>query len=562
MAGRPRPVAAREPGAAWGGDLVRLLLALLVLGALYGGLAWYAGARAPAGATVGGIHIGGLTVDEAAHRLDTQLAYMASTPVTLQLADADIVTSAPKLGLRVDAQGSAQAATGFTLDPRTIWRRLTETSSQPLKIAVDDGTLNAELTRIAGTVNRPVSEGGIRFVGTNVESTPALSGYAVDVPATARAVVDAWPATTITGVVTVTRPSVAPAEVARVAEDVADRILASPVTLKVGGRSAKVYPKSFAPIMYFRRSGSSLALAVDGAKVPAALLKAAPALHVAPVNATVRLSGGRVVVVPERPGTQVNGPSAAPLLAKALLGKGTAQRAATLPTSPRPAAVTAAKVRSWGIDHVLASVEVPAPAGASAARAANVGRAAARINGVVLDPGKRLSLGARIGRGYADASAAGVADDDRGRTQVASALYAAAFRSGLAVGPRQAPSQHVDGYPLGLDATLLGGDVSLTNDTPYPVIVAASRAGSGVRVTIFGSATRRASVWEGARRGVVPPQSSTRPARGCVARPGSPGFTVTVGRTVRQGADTRGSISVRSHYRPIHAIVCAATSPG
>ena len=62
---------------------VRLLVALLVLAAVYLGVSWYAGRSISPGTQVAGVFVGGLTEEQAAERLGERLDEIRRRPVTV-----------------------------------------------------------------------------------------------------------------------------------------------------------------------------------------------------------------------------------------------------------------------------------------------------------------------------------------------------------------------------------------------------------------------------------------------------------------------------------------------
>ncbi len=118
--------------------------------------------------------------------------------------------------------------------------------------------------------------------------------------------------------------------------------------------------------------------------------------------------------------------------------------------------------------------------GSLPARTANIARAAAALDGIVLRPGEQLSFDAIVGprteaRGYASAPV--ILRDARqfqtggGVCQVASTLFVAGLLAGLTPVERFRHSTPVDYIPLGWDATIAWGakDLKLRNDLEQPV---------------------------------------------------------------------------------------------
>ena len=111
-------------------------------------------------------------------------------------------------------------------------------------------------------------------------------------------------------------------------------------------------------------------------------------------------------------------------------------------------------------------------------RVKNIARAAKYLDGTVMAPGELWSFNRTVGprtveRGFVDAPVI-VADEVEpgvggGVCQVATTLFAAGVLGGLDVVKRRSHSRPSGYAPLGLDATVIDGEVDLQLRNPYPV---------------------------------------------------------------------------------------------
>lgn len=142
-----------------------------------------------------------------------------------------------------------------------------------------------------------------------------------------------------------------------------------------------------------------------------------------------------------------------------------------------PAAVTSEMLLDVDVTLVLAGYETDF-SNTGRGREANVRLAASRLNGVVLAPGEQLAFNEVVGprtleRGFDWAPE--IYDDEMvpgiggGTCQVASTLHAAAVMGGLEIVRRRPHSRPSSYIPLGLDATVIDGEVDLILRNPYPV---------------------------------------------------------------------------------------------
>jgi len=140
-----------------------------------------------------------------------------------------------------------------------------------------------------------------------------------------------------------------------------------------------------------------------------------------------------------------------------------------------PARVTASMLASVDVSKVLGAFETSFK-GTGRGRAINIRRAAQYLDGTILAPGQTLSFNKLVGprtveRGFAYAPV--ISNDELepgvggGVCQVASTLHAAAVLGALDVPQRRSHSRPSGYAPLGLDATVIDGEVDLKIRNPY-----------------------------------------------------------------------------------------------
>lgn len=139
--------------------------------------------------------------------------------------------------------------------------------------------------------------------------------------------------------------------------------------------------------------------------------------------------------------------------------------------------------------------------GRSAEQLFNIVRAARRLDGAVVLPGREFSLAAVLGdtgpgQGWRQAQMirGGVVEQAvaGGICQVSSTLYNAALSSGMQITERHAHSRPVASVPPGRDATLARGiaDLRFRNGREHPVRIRAVARGERLSVTILGAGER------------------------------------------------------------------------
>lgn len=159
--------------------------------------------------------------------------------------------------------------------------------------------------------------------------------------------------------------------------------------------------------------------------------------------------------------------------------------------------VTAKTLEDKYINNIIATYST-SYAGSSSGRIANIVLAAQKINGYVVNPGKRFSYNQVVGPRTAAAGfkiahvyvGTKVVDGiGGGICQVSSTLYNAVVMADLKTVSRTNHSIPVSYVPLGRDATVSYGtiDYVFENNKPYPVSIKAVASGSTLTISIVGT---------------------------------------------------------------------------
>lgn len=229
--------------------------------------------------------------------------------------------------------------------------------------------------------------------------------------------------------------------------------------------------------------------------------------------------------------------------------------------------VNADALRSFEPRHVISQYSTRFRVkGEQATRAANIGVAAARLDGLVLMPGDRVSFNDVVGErsvenGFFDSwelmDGEFVRGVGGGTCQVSSTLNAAALRAGLDIVEAYTHSRPLAYIEKGLDATVAWPfvDLKLKNPWPMPVAIQAVVDGNSITVRVLaesspGRVSMRSEVKE-----TVPfprvveigrvPRNSFK-----LKQPGIPGFRIERTRLIRpEGAEPRREV-VYKRYKP------------
>jgi len=547
--------------------LLRLVVALVVLGGVYLGLATFLSDHLPSDTKVDGIAIGGRSPDEAKVLLERLLATKASLPVRLTGASRAVELQPAAAGLEIDLDATLSQLTGFTLNPAALLSHLTGKENQPLKVRVDRDRLTSAVTAAARKLSSPLRQGSITFTGGRARAVPSVVGMRVNVPATSDAVTLAWPNRQVVAAdMLVTQPTVSATEIRRAAVKLAVPAMSAPVKVLVGSplpAAVILEPRQYAPALSVTPDdGGRLRLAIDVPKLIAALRADAPDLERAPVDATVRLVAGKPVVVPAAVGTALDPKTAAAPFLAALTSPGRTARMTLVRVSPHFSTATA---KGWGIREVTSTFTTQFPV--NPPRTNNIKIAVARLNGTLVRPGEQFSLNATLGertpaKGYRQAPViyAGrlVSDFGGGVSQVSTTTFNAAFFAGVRMDRYTPHSFYIARYPEGREATVSWPDVDQkwTNDTGFGILIKASVSGSNLTVSFLGSPTWQIEAVKGPRRNVVQPKNIVDARPDCVPQLPTAGFDVTVTRIFKKNGRLVKTGLFNTHYIPENNVRC------
>jgi vancomycin resistance protein YoaR len=213
----------------------------------------------------------------------------------------------------------------------------------------------------------------------------------------------------------------------------------------------------------------------DPVRAKAVLERLAPGVRREPIDARLDLVEHRRI--DDHPGGELDIEATLQILAS---GERVELAVFPLAIRPIPAQVTSAMLLDIDVTKVLSSFETKF--GSRGGRARNIARAAEFINGTVIGPGQTVSFNQLVGpreieRGFTWAPE--IVNDEMeqgiggGTCQVASTFHAASVYGALDVVQRRSHSRPSGYAPLGLDATVIYGEVDLKLRNPYdtPLLV-------------------------------------------------------------------------------------------
>jgi lipoprotein-anchoring transpeptidase ErfK/SrfK len=137
------------------------------------------------GVRVGGISVGGLSTDQARHRLDNKLVAPLDKPVTVTFEGKKYVLSAERLQLHADVDGmvdsalSASRSGGF---PVRVWRYTTGGSVDreiAPEITYSSDALDGFVDQVANEINRPAQDATVAPSPASLNTVAGTDGITV-----------------------------------------------------------------------------------------------------------------------------------------------------------------------------------------------------------------------------------------------------------------------------------------------------------------------------------------------------------------------------------------------
>ncbi len=550
----------------------RFIFAALVLGGGYLGLCLWSADHLPATVFVGGVSVGGMSQEQAVQAIEAGADTALTTPIVVTIPDVDrsFEVVPAQAGFSVDAERSIAGLTGFTLDPRTVWGRLTGSLNGPMVTRTDDDALTARLTAAAPKVDVAATEGAVTFPEGRVAIDLPKSGYALDVPGTKLALRRAFPDQTMaTAVVTEVTPVISEAAVQRAGAEAASRAVSGPVLLVSGTTRAQLAPSDFAPALSMvPDQAGGLSLAFDEPRL-AGLVASKITVDSKPPTPARWIFGpdnGPPKLVPSVDGAVVD---AAPIPGQvaAAIASSTA-RTVTINTVPSRADFTTEDATKAGVKDLVVDFTSPFPP-EDTTRTHNLVVSSRTINGTYVPPGGTFSLNGILGerttaKGYADGTVIINGRLTRGTgggiSQVSTTIYNLAYFAGADILDFTPHAFFIPRYPEGREATVYWPSVDnrWKNNTPHGMLLQTWIADGKVHGRVWSTKTWDIKSVKGERRNVKPPRTIRDNSATCYPQQPQPGFDVTVTRQFyRPGSSTLvKSEPYTTHYIPEDRIIC------
>ena len=516
----------------------------------------FAGAtdRIPAGVTIDGVDVSGMTAAEAEQVLEARSTELADEPVRFVAGDEEFSVRPKRLGVQADWSASIDQALaegeGFFLVRgfKRLALRFQGESIQP-SVTAKQRQIDAALDRFAKAIDTPAREAAIFLRGLEPVVLPAQPGQAL-ARARAEQVLLAAAISFERGAPTplpvdVAQPTVTAPELAPVVQQVR-RVLSSPVTLRYRKTTLTVTPLKMSELLVLPSEGTT-ELAIGGDAADKYFGNIASGLDREPRNADFELNGsGEIYIVPSGSGRELNVESSQARMLKAALAP-TARSARLAVTTTTPA-ITTDKAKGMGITGVVSSYTTTY--GGDPNRLSNVQLVSELIDDHLIAPGEVFSFNETTGernaeKGFLEAPVIINGELETGLgggvCQVSTTVFNAAFEAGLSIEDRTNHALYISHYPTGRDATVNYPDTDLkfTNDTGHWLWIRTFVGSGSLTVNLYGSPVDRRVEFETSplkASGAIPvkeiPDETAFVGEKWVEDSGEPARTVSVRRIV------------------------------
>ncbi|WP_061963896.1 VanW family protein [Demequina aurantiaca] len=542
-----------------------VLVILLVLAAAYYAFATYFGDRVPANTQALGVEIGEMDVATATKTLDEAATVMESAPITLTAGGVDTTIVPSESGLSIDTAAMVEEATGFTLNPVKIVAHFTTGSELEPVVVVDDDAMDVAMKSASVQLDTTAKNATVVITGTTASANPGEPSVTVDHDDTAARIENGWPAQTdFDAAAAVVDADISDYEADRMVETLNDTVLASSVTLTGPNGDVSLTPTQFAPFVSAEPSGSRLEVVADGPALSTAMLDADPDLENDATDATLTFNKSHKLVTTESEnGRALDQDAMGPVLVDATL--------AIDHTAPIAYSEVHPKVSSTdlGIDdykEIVSSFSTPLTN--EPIRTKNLVRAAEKVTGVTIMPGKEFNLADVLlpittEGGYFPAHVIenGIVQTavGGGLSQMATTTFNAGYFAGYEDIDHRPHSQWFPRYPAGRESTIYTGQINMVfkNNTPYAAVMSSYVKDNRVYVEVWSTPYFEVKTKASPKTNVVQPTTVEIDSDDCQpSNSGEAGFSITNTRTVYLDGDLVDTNVLKWTYKPTNKIVC------
>ena len=555
------------------GFLGTLAVGIMLLAAISIAVSVLSAGRIMPGVRVAGVEVGGLDRAAAASRLDAGLPSLSAGSVTIRVDGTSVEVPLAELRRSYQVDAMLDAAFGvarsgdLVSDAVARIRVLGVPASVPVAVtAGDSGAVEAAVADLVRRFSTPASDASVVYeAGSGFVVEEGTVGALLDAEQVRAALLSVaesgdGPVAPIALSTEAIVPNVTDREALSAARR-ANNMTALPLALTGGPKPLSLAPDVLAPLISFTaRPDGGYAPVIDEGALAAVVEPLASEVAAEPSNAAFEWGAGGITgVVPAVEGRELDVANSVSAIAQTLRDRGTTVIRRSVPLAvltTAPALTTEVATAAVAQLRVLSTWTTYYVPGENNSWNANIHIPAWDLDGYTLAPGEWFSFWNGIGpvttaRGY---GYGGVIINGRsyptgalagGICSTSTTLFNAAMRSGLEIGDRTNHSYYIERYPVGLDATVLKTDTSVTdmtfrNDTANPIVIRSYTGSGWVRFDVWGvpdgrtvSLSAPSTSNHRAARDIVVVDSSMAPGTARRVEYPHNGFYAVVTRTVR-----------------------------
>jgi vancomycin resistance protein YoaR len=521
----------------------------------------------PRGTTVAGIDIGGRSRAEATAALTGGLAGRTVSPVPVAIAGRPASLSPKAAGLAVDVAATVEAA----VQRAGLFTPLTGGGEVPPVVTVDMAKLDTALSTVEGAATTGLVRPAVRFSGLKPVPVYPRAGRGVRPDAAALALKDQWLRTQrVTLPVSDIDPQTSKADVDALVRDLAGPAVSASLTVRTPNGQFRVPPTAIAAVLRLESDAAGkITPRVDPARLAVILKSELAKVEKKPVDAAVRIKGGKPVVVPQVDGQAVDLAKLAAAMLPVL--RSTGSRAVSAAMVTKAPALTTATATKLGITERVSTFTTRFTGGED--RNKNILLVADEVDGAIVQPGKTFSLNGYTGprgreQGYIEAPVivGGKIKNEVGGgiSQFATTLFNAIWYSGLEDVSHQPHGYYISRYPAVVEATVYYPtlDLKFRNDGQSAILIDTAYTSSSITVTFWGTKRYDVRTEYGPKTDVTQPTTQTLRETDCNETAGIPGFAQTAFRVFRSGSTEVKRERYSWRYKAEPKFICAPLTAG
>ncbi|WP_298181999.1 VanW family protein [Saccharomonospora sp.] len=550
------------------GFIAAAVVGFLVL--LYGLDLLVTNGNVPRGVSVAGVDVGGMSHAKAEDLLREKLDPRLDQPVSYTAGEVSGEFHPKQAGLSLDWNATLEQAGDQPLNPFTRITSFFTTTELGVVTKPERNQFANAMKALRKEIDQEPVEGNVVFENAQPKAVEPKQGQQLKEDQARNLILKHWVSGEQLDLPVESTPvTVSMDEVQRALKQVAEPAMSGPVVVRGEGADGVLEPEEIAAGLSFEAKDGSLIPKIDQKKIVEGVEEELASTEKEGKDATIVFKDGKPTVEPSEDGVQIKWDETLKPLLDVL--KQTEDRELHATYEEQPAELTTEEAEDLGIKEVIGEFTT---GGFAPDSGVNIRVVAEKVNGAIVKPGETFSLNEFTGprtkaQGYVEA---GIIENGApgkavggGISQFATTLYNAYYFAGLKDAGHQEHSYYISRYPKGREATVFQNpdgssviDVKFTNDSPHGVAIQTIWTESDITVRLWGTKRYEVSSETGPETNKVPPQEKEGPAENCQPSSGTPGFTVTDTRIIK---DIETGQEVRREertvkYNPQPKIVC------